>query len=80
MPLAEVFEMLSALPGSDYSPEEFGRDLLLLARHPYLRTRDGCRFDYVGSTITKERIKRFSVFDEDGNEKVFVAICFAKGE
>ena len=80
MPLAELYEMLTLLPGLDYPIEEFGRDLLLLARTPDLRTRDGCSFDYAGSTMTKERIKRVTIYDEHGNEKVFIAICFIRGK
>jgi hypothetical protein len=77
--LAEIYEFLTILPGTDYPIEEFGQNLLLLARQPDLRTRDGYSFEFPGSTITKERVKRISVYDEEGNERIFVAIRFAKG-
>jgi hypothetical protein len=79
VPLEEIHDLLTVLPGTDYPIEEFGRDLLLLARQPDLRTRDGSTFEFPGSTMTKERVKRISVYDEQGNERIFVAIRFAKG-
>jgi hypothetical protein len=39
MPLTDIHEVLTLLPESTYSVEEFGRGLLLLARLPDLRTR-----------------------------------------
>jgi hypothetical protein len=78
VPLVEIHDVLTLLPYSDYPIEEFGRDLLLLARQPDLRTRDGCSFEFPGSTMTKERMKRVSVFDEKGSEVVFVAVRFTK--
>jgi hypothetical protein len=77
--LAEIYDVLTLLPGSDYPIEEFGRDLLLLAREPDLRTRDGCSFDFPGSTLSKEKIKRISVYDEQGQERVYIALRFTKG-
>lgn len=79
MPVADVYEMLTLLPGSDYSVEEFGRDLLLLSREPDLKTRDGSSFEFLGSTLSKERIRRVNVYDENGQEVVFVAVRFSKG-
>jgi hypothetical protein len=80
MPLADIHEVLTLLPGSSYSVEEFGRDLLLLARQPDLHTREGYSFQFPGSTLSKERLKRLNVFDEQGKEVVFVAIRFVKGD
>ncbi len=79
MPLVDVHEVLTLLPGADYPIEEFGRDLLLLARQPDLRTRDGCSFDFPGSTMSKERVKRISIYDEEGQEKTFIALRFNRG-
>jgi hypothetical protein len=79
MPVADVFELLTLLPGSDYSVEEFGRDLLLLSREPDLKTRDGSVFEFLGSTLSKERIRRVVVYDENGQEVPFLAVRFSKG-
>jgi hypothetical protein len=78
--LTEIHDLLTLLPISDYPVEEFGRDLLLLARQPDLRTRDGCSFDFPGSTLSKERLKRISVYDEHGREVVYIALRFSKGK
>ena len=77
--LIEIYEVLTLLPGSDYPIEEFGRDLLLLARQPDLRTRDGCSFDFPGSTLSKERIKRISVYDEQGKQETYIGLRFTRG-
>jgi hypothetical protein len=79
MPLAEIHEILTLLPGSDYPIEEFGRDLLLLARERDLQTRDGVAFELLGSTMTKGSVKRITVYDEQGLEVSFVALRFNKG-
>jgi hypothetical protein len=79
MPLAEIHDMLTLLPGSDYPIEEFGRDLLLLARQRDLRTRDDAVFELVGSTMTKTNVKRINVYDEQGLEVTFIAVRFGRG-
>jgi hypothetical protein len=66
------------LPGTDYPIEEFGRDLLLLDRRPDLRTRDGCCFEFPASTLSRGRMKRVSVYDERGGERVYIGIRFVK--
>lgn len=50
--LLAIYELLTLLPGSEreYPKEEFARDIHLLDRKPELRTRDGRRFFFVGST------------------------------
>ena len=44
--LTDIHDTLTLLPGSDYSQDEFARDLLLLDRCPDLRTRSGERFEF----------------------------------
>jgi hypothetical protein len=78
VPLAEIYDVLTLLPGSDYPIEEFGRDLLLLARQPDLCTRDGCSFEFTGSSMGRERVKRISVYDEQGRETVYIALRFTR--
>jgi hypothetical protein len=79
VPLSEIHDVLTLLPDSDYPVEEFGRDLLLLARQPDLRTRDGCSFEFTGSSMSRERVKRISVYDEQGREVVYIALRFTRG-
>jgi hypothetical protein len=76
--LTQIHEMLTLLPGADYPIEEFARDLLLLDRQPDLRTKDGARFEFPGSTLSKGGMKRVVVYDENGLERLYIAIRFVK--
>jgi hypothetical protein len=78
--LADIHEILTLLPGTDYPIEEFGRDLLLIDRRPEMRTRDGCRFEFPASTLSRGRMKRVSVYDERGEERIYIGIRFVKEE
>ena len=78
--LADIHEILTLLPGADYPIEEFGRDLLLIDRRPEMRTRDGCRFEFPASTLSRGRMKRVSVYDERGEERIYIGIRFVKEE
>lgn len=76
--LADLHDLLTLLPGSDYPIEEFGRDLLLLARKPDLTTA-GCRYELSDSTLGREPgARRIKVYDEDGREHSYLGIGFAK--
>src|SRR5271166_3028607 len=44
--LIDIHDTLTLLPGSDYPPDEFARDLLLLDRLPDLHTRTDERFEF----------------------------------
>jgi hypothetical protein len=76
--LADIHEILTMLPGTDYPIEEFARDLLLLDRRPDLRTRDGCRFEFPASTLSRGRMKRIVAYDERGGERAYLGIRFVK--
>jgi len=76
--LADIHEILTLLPGTDYPIEEFARDLLLLDRRPDLRTRDGCRFEFPASTLSRGRMKRIMAYDEQGSERAYLGIRFVK--
>jgi hypothetical protein len=76
--LADIHDTLTLLPGSDYPIEEFARDLLLLDRRPDLRTRGGHRFEFPASTLSKGRMRRVVVFDEQGRERAYIGIRFVK--
>lgn len=79
VPLHDIYELLTVLPGAarDYPVEEFGRDLLMLDREPDLRTSDGLRFSLPSSTGSKGR-RRLTVFDERGGEHVYVGVRFLR--
>lgn len=77
--LIAVHEVLTLLPGSDYLLPEFGRDLLLLDRKPDLATKDGSRFEFVSSTIAKERkATPVTVYDEEGRERSYYGLRFVR--
>jgi hypothetical protein len=76
--LIDIHDTLTLLPGSDYSQEEFARDLLLLDRRPDLRTRSEERFEFPHGTTTKG-IKPLIVYDEQGAERVYYGIRFVPG-
>ena len=76
--LADIHEILTLLPGSDYPIEEFARDLLLIDRKPDLRTRDGCRFEFPASTLSRGRMRRVVAYDEQGQERTYLGIRFVK--
>lgn len=78
IPLSEIHAALTLLPNSDYSIEEFGRDLLVLDRKPDLRTREGFRITFPGSALARERVQRITVYDEDGQERVYLGLSFIK--
>jgi hypothetical protein len=78
--LADIHEILTLLPGTDYPIEEFARDLLLLDRKPDLRTRDGCRFEFPASTLSRGRMRRIMAYDEQGQERTYLGIRFIKEE
>ena len=63
---------------ADYSREEFACDLLRLDRAPDTRTRSGHGFSLPASTGSKGR-NRLTMFDEEGDERVFVGIRFSQG-
>ncbi|MFI5353928.1 MAG: hypothetical protein ACHQZS_13330 [Candidatus Binatales bacterium] len=76
--LADIHGALTLLPNSDYSIEEFGRDLLMLDRKPDLRTREGFRVTFPGSALARQKVQRITVYDEDGRERVYLGLSFVK--
>jgi len=76
--LSDIHEVITLLPGADYSPEEFGKDLLLLDRQSDLKTRDGASFILGGSSLGRGG-KKIVIYDEVGNTREFIAIQFTRG-
>ena len=78
--LNDLYTLLTLLPAAaaDYSREEFAIDLLRLDAQPDTTTAGGHRFPLPASTGTKGR-NRLTVFDETGNERLFVGIRFFLG-
>jgi hypothetical protein len=76
--VADIHDTLTLLPGADYPAEEFARDLLLLDRRPDLRTRNGARFQFPASTLSKGAMRRLRVFDEEGVEHTYIGLRFVR--
>lgn len=77
-PVADLHAVFTLLPGSDYTIEEFGRDLLLLDRKPDLRTKDGCTFQFPGATLGRTGVRRVTVYDEEGRERTYIGMRFRR--
>ena len=76
--LTDIHDTLTLLPSADYPREEFARDLLLLDRHPDLRTRSGERFEFPHGTTTKG-IRPLIVYDEQGAQRTYYGVRFVPG-
>jgi hypothetical protein len=79
--LLRIYDLLTLLPGSesDYTREEFARDIHLLDQQPDLKTKDGRRFALPASTGSKAVGRRLTVIDPQGTERIYVGIRFDKG-
>jgi hypothetical protein len=76
-PLPRIYDVLTLLPGADYSMLDFTRDLYFLDISDVEETRAGYRLSLPASTGTRERSSRSLRFvDRDGFEKVYMSIRF----
>jgi hypothetical protein len=77
--LPDIYELLTLRAGAaaEYSREAFAVDLLRLDRAPDTRTRRGHSFSLPASTGSKGRA-RLTVYDEHGDEHVYVGIAFRR--
>jgi hypothetical protein len=78
VPLVDIHDTLTLLPGADYPREEFARDLLLMDRRPDLRSRGGDRFEFPRGTTTKG-VRPLIVYDEQGTERIYYGVRFVPG-
>jgi hypothetical protein len=80
-PLSRIYDVLTLLPGSDYSLLDFTRDLYFLDTSDVQETRKGFRMSLPASTSSRERSARPLRFvTRDGYEKNYVAIKFTPGD
>jgi hypothetical protein len=82
VPLAEIYDLLTLMPGSakDYTREEFARDLYLLDRSGVSQSRDGYAVSLPASTGTRNAAATFVCIAEDGSEKRYYGIGFERSE
>jgi hypothetical protein len=76
--LAEIFRILTLLPGADYSKEDFARDLLSLDRSGTTVTRSGARVSFPASTGTRDARNTFMCVAPDGEMIPFYAVKFTE--
>ncbi|MEX1021858.1 MAG: hypothetical protein WD058_01810 [Dehalococcoidia bacterium] len=77
--LLDVYELFTMAPGSDYSREEFARDLNLLSIQGPATTTDGERVQFPSSTGTSGAARRlFPTIDEHGETVTFYGLRFIK--
>jgi hypothetical protein len=78
IPLREVHELLTLLPGTarEYSIQEFARDIYLLDQSGETTTKDGARIEFHASTGTKLRRGALSVVTQSGQQRQYYALSF----
>lgn len=76
--LMDVYDLLTMLPGqkSDYSKQEFARDLYLLDLSGVTVTRRGRELRFAASTLTKGS-QHLTTVSRDGQQKVYAGISFS---
>ena len=77
--LADIYELITALPGAqhDYRRTDFARDLYRLEESETLTTRKGSRAVLLGgSTRTKDRSQRLTFVAPGGREVIYSGIRF----
>jgi hypothetical protein len=79
-PLTRIYNVLTLLPGADYTLLDFTRDLYFLDTSEITKTRGGFHMSLPASTVSRERGARILRFvTRDGYEKDFASIRFTPG-
>jgi len=73
--LKEIYEVISAAPGSDYSEQEFVRDIYLLDASGELEVR-GYMASLEASSSTRDERKTMSIITRDGQKRLYSTIRF----
>jgi hypothetical protein len=81
VPLARIYRAFTMLPGaaSDYTRDDFARDLFSLDRSGVTETRSGARVALPASTGTKAPGNTFVCVAPDGEVVTYYAIRFSEG-
>jgi hypothetical protein len=80
VPLVQIYRVLTMLPGvsSDYTRDDFSRDLLILDRSGVDQTRSGARVSLPASTGTRNPRDVFACAAPDGEVITYYAIAFTE--
>jgi hypothetical protein len=81
VPLTRIYRALTMLPGaaSDYTRDDFARDLFSLDRSAVTHTRSGARLSLPASTGTKAPASTFVCVAPDGEVVTYYAVRFTEG-
>jgi hypothetical protein len=74
--LRDIYEMLSAMPGANYSEQEFARDLYLLDGSGATLEIAGCLASLEASSGTRDDKKTLSIVTRDGQRRLYCTIRF----
>ena len=80
IPLLELYQLLTLLPwqASEYTRQEFGRDVYLLDKSGTITTKNVHRANFHGSTGVRDVSKTLTVIAQGGREKTYYGISFVK--
>ena len=80
IPLLELYQLLTLLPwqASEYTRQEFGRDVYLLDKIGTITTKNDQRANFHASTGVRDVSKTLTVIAQGGREKTYYGISFVK--
>jgi hypothetical protein len=80
IPLLELYQLLTLLPwqASEYTRQEFGRDVYLLDKIGTITTKNGHRANFHASTGVRDVSRTLTVIAQGGREKTYYGISFVK--
>jgi hypothetical protein len=80
IPLLELYQLLTLLPwqASEYTRQEFGRDVYLLDKSGTITTKNNHRANFHASTGVRDATKTLTVIAQGGREKTYYGISFVQ--
>jgi hypothetical protein len=80
IPLLELYQLLTLLPwqASEYTRQEFGRDVYLLDKFGTIATKNNHRANFHASTGVRDVSRTLTVIAQGGREKTYYGISFVK--
>ncbi len=74
--LRDIYEMLSAMPGANYTEQEFARDIYLLDASDLTLEVQGYMANLEASSGTRDDKKTLSIVTRDGRRRLYCTIRF----
>ncbi len=80
IPLLELYQLLTLLPwqASEYTRQEFGRDVYLLDKSGTITTKNNHRANFHASTGVRDATRTLTVIAQGGREKTYYGISFVQ--